>query len=153
VATTAEKKVTGRKRHIIVDTLGLLLVVVVHAASWSDTEGALEVGAQLRGRFPRLQKVWADAGYKQTMIDWFLQALHCTVAIVSRVAQRGFQVLPKRWIVERTFGWFNRSRLLSKEYDVYVAVSEYWVYLASIQVMMRRVARARQRQMAPINKC
>ncbi len=149
----AEKKVTGRKRHIIVDTLGLLLVAVVHAAAWSDTEGALEVGAQLRGRFPRLQKVWADAGYKQTMIDWFLQGLNCTVDIVARIAQSGFQVLPKRWIVERTFGWFNRSRLLSKEYDVYVEVSEYWVYLASIQVMMRRVARSRQRQMATINKC
>ncbi len=118
MATTAEKKVTGRKRHSVVDTLGLLLVVVVHAASWSDTDGALEVGAQLRGRFPRLQTVWADGGYKQTMIDWFLQCLSCTVDIVRRVAPTGFQVLPKRWLVERTFGWFNRSRLLSKEYDV-----------------------------------
>ncbi len=153
MGTTAEKKVTGRKRHIVVDTLGLLLVVVVHAASWSDTEGALEVGAQLRGRFPRLQKVWADGGYKQTMIDWFLQCLSCTVDIVSRVAQTGFHVLPKRWLVERTFGWFNRSRLLSKEYDVYVEVSEYWVYLASIQVMMRRIARSRRRQSTMSIKC
>ena len=153
MGTTAEKKVTGRKRHIAVDTLGLLLVVVVHAAAWSDTEGALEVGAALRGRFPRLQHVWADAGYKQTMIDWFLHSLQCTVEIVSRVAGVGFQVLPKRWIVERTFGWFNRSRLLSKEYDVYVEVSEYWVYLASIQVMMRRVARSHQRQIDANNKC
>ncbi len=152
-ATMAEKKVTGRKRHIVVDTLGLLLVGVVHTASWSDTEGALEVGAQLRGRFPRLRRVWADAGYKQAMIDWFLQCLGCTVDIVSRVAQTGFQVLPKRWLVERTFGWFNRSRLLSKEYDVYVEVSEYWVYLASIQVMMRRIARTHQEQLAMINKC
>ncbi len=139
---TEEQKVTGRKRHIVVDTLGLLLVVVVHAASWSDTEGALEVGAALRGRFPRLQHLWADAGYKQTMIDWFLRTLRCTVAIVSRMGGTGFHVLPQRWLVERTFGWLNRSRLLSKEYDVYVEVSEYWVYLASIQVMMRRVARS-----------
>lgn len=137
----------------MVDTLGLLLVVVVHAASWSDTEGALEVGAQLRGRFPRLRHVWADGGYKQTMVEWFLQYLSCTVEIVQRLTGSGFRVLPKRWIVERTFGWCNRSRLLSKEYDVYVEVSEYWVYLASIQVMMRRRARLRQRQHAANNKC
>ena len=152
-ATTGGKKVTGRKRHIVVDTLGLLLVVVVHAASWSDTEGALEVGAKLRHRFPRLCHVWADAGYKQTMIDWFLHCLGCTVEIVQRLTGTGFQVLPKRWIVERTFGWCNRSRLLSKEYDVYVEVSGYWVYLASIQVMMRRIARSRQRQSTMIDKC
>jgi putative transposase len=141
----AEKKVVGRKRHIVVDTLGLLLVVVVHAAWLSDTEGALDVGAQLRGRFPRLRLVWADQNYRQTMVDWFRAALQCVVEIVARQAERGFQVLPHRWKVERTFGWFNRSRLLSKEYDVYVEVSEYWVYLASIQVMMRRVARTQQR--------
>ncbi len=125
----------------------------MHAASWSDTAGALEVAAKLRGRFPRLQKVWADAGYKQTMIAWFLHYLHCTVEIVTRIAGSGFQVLPKRWIVERSFGWFNRCRCLSKEYDVYVEVSEYWVYLASIQVMMRRVARSHQRQLVAVNKC
>ncbi len=61
------------------------------------------------------------------MIDWFLRCLDCTVEIVTRIAETGFQVVPKRWIVERTFGWFNRSRRLSKEYDVYVEVSEYWV--------------------------
>ncbi len=141
----AEKKVVGRKRHIMVDTLGLLLVVVVHAASLSDTEGALDVGAQLRGRFPRLRLVWADQNDRQTMIDWFHSVLDCLVEVVTRIAEPGFQVLPKRWLVERTFGWFNRSRLLSKEYDVYVEVSEYWVYLASIQVMMRRIARTEQR--------
>ena len=135
---------TGRKRHIVVDTLGLLLVVVVHAASLSDTEGALDVGAKLRGRFPRLQHLWADQGYKESMIWWFRAALQVLVEIVVRPPeQRGFEVLPKRWLVERTFGWFNRSRQLSKEYDVYAETTEYWVYLASIQVMMRRVARHR----------
>ena len=150
---TAEKKVTGRKRHIMVDTLGLLLVVVVHAASLSDTEGALDVGARLRGRFPRLRLVWADQNYRQTMIDWFHHALDCAVEVVTRAAAPGFHVLPKRWLVERTLGWFNRSRLLSKEYDVYVEVSEYWVYLASIQVMMRRIARSRRRQSTTSLKC
>jgi putative transposase len=134
--------VIGGKRHIAVDTLGLLLVVVVHAASLSDTEGALDVGAKLRRGFPRLQLVWADQGYRQTMIDWFCHTLHCVVEIVARRPEPGFHVMPQRWKVERTFGWFNRSRLLSKEYDVYTQVSEYWVYLASIQVMVRRLARA-----------
>ncbi len=140
----AEKKVVGRKRHIVVDTLGLLMVVVVHAASVSDTEGALDVGAKLRGHFPRLRRIWADQNYRQTMLDWFRAVLHCLVEVVTRTAEPGFRVLPKRWLVERTFGWFNRSRLLSKEYDVYVEVSEHWVYLASIQVMMRRLARKKQ---------
>ncbi len=87
------------------------------------------------------------------MIDWFRQYLHCTVKIVSRSAGTGFQVVPQRWKVERTFGWFNRSRLLSKAYDVYVEVSEYWVYLASIQVMMRRIARSRRSPSTTTLKC
>jgi putative transposase len=148
VAMMAEKKVTGRKRHILVDTLGLLLVVIVHAASMSDTEGALDVGANVRGRFPRLQLVYADQGYRQTMIDWFRRVLQCAVEIVARRQEPGFHVLPQRWKVERTFGWFNWSRLLSKEYDVYVECSAYWVYLASIQVMMRRLARTKSMKSA-----
>jgi putative transposase len=149
-----EKKVNGRKRHSVVDTLGLLLVVVVHAASLSDTEGALDVGAQLRGRFPRLQRVWADQGYKETMITWFRQWLQVVVEVVTRPeGQRGFVVQPKRWLVERTFGWFNRQRQLSKEYDVYPETSEQWVYLASIQVMTRRLARQRRSQQPPIIQC
>jgi putative transposase len=141
----AEKKVTGRKRQIVVDTLGLLLVAVVHAASLSDTEGALDVGSKLRGRCPRLQRIWADQGYKATMIAWFCQWLQVVVEVVTRpAAQRGFAVQPKRWIVERTFGWFNRQRQLSKEYDVYAETTEQWMYLASIQVMVRRLARQRR---------
>ncbi len=132
----------------MVDALGLLLVVVVQPASLSDTEGALDVGAKIRGRFPRLCKVWADQNYRQTMIDWFQHALDCLVEIVTRSPEPGFHVLPQRWKVERTFGWFNRSRLLSKEYDVYAEVSEYWVYLASIQVMMRRLACMQRRMSA-----
>ncbi len=138
----AEKKVTGRKRHIVVDTLGLLLVVVVHAASMSDTEGALDVGVRLRKRGLHLKLVWADQGYKETMIAWFRQWLRCAVEVVTRPPeQRGFVVQPKRWVVERTFGWFNRSRQLSKDDDVYAETTEQWVYLASIQVIMRRLAR------------
>src|SRR3712207_6005622 len=88
------------------------------------SEGALDVGAPLRGRFPRLRRIWADHNYRQTMLDWFRAALHCLVEVVTRTAAPGFRVLPKRWLVERTFGWFNRARLLRKAYDVYVDVSE-----------------------------
>ena len=140
------KKVTGRKRHIVVDTLGLLLLVVVHAASLSDTEGALDVGARLRGRFPRLRHVFADQGYKDTMISWFRHWLQVVVEVVTRPAdQRGFQVQPQRWKVERTLGWFNRFRVLSKDYEVYAETSAQWVYLASIHVMQRRLARLQAR--------
>lgn len=146
------KKIRGRKRHIVVDTLGLLMVVVVHAASLSDTEGALDVAARLRGRFPRLQRIWADQGYKETMIRWFWQQLQVIVEVVSRPSGSGFVVQPKRWVVERTFGWFNRSRQLSKEYDLYCETSEQWLYLASIHVMMRRLTRRQQRlRYRPIN--
>jgi len=100
----------------VVDTLGLLLVVVVHAASMSDTEGALDVGTKLRGRFPRLCKLWADQGYKDTMVQWFHRQLKVLVEVMLRPPeQRGFVVQAKRWIVERTFGWLNRQRQLSKE--------------------------------------
>ena len=141
------KLVTGRKRHIVVDTLGLLMVVLVSAASLSDTEAALDVGVRLRGRFPRLSKVWADQGYKETMIDWFRHQLKVLVEIVLRPAeQKGFVVQPKRWIVERTFGWFNHYRVLSKDYEVYADTSAQWIYLASIDVMARRLARSRRTQ-------
>ncbi len=87
------------------------------------------------------------------MIDWFRHRLDCTVEIVARAAEAGFRVLPKRWLVERPFGWFNRARLLRKAYDVYGEVSEYWVSLASIQVMLRRLARTRECQSTSRIKC
>ena len=141
----AEKKVTGRKRHIVVDTLGLLLIVVVHAASMSDTEGALDDGARLRKRGLQLKLVWADQGYKETMISWFRQWLQVVVEIVSRPPGSGFVVQPKRWVVERTLGWFNRFRVLSKDYEVYAETSAQWLYLASIPVLQRRLARLQSR--------
>jgi putative transposase len=140
------KKVTGRKRHLVVDTLGLLLLVVVHAASLSDTEGALDVGARLRGRFPRLRHLFADQGYKETMIRWFRHCLTVAVEVVTRPPdQRGFHVQPQHWKVERTLGWFNRFRVLSKDYEVYAETSAQWVYLASIHVLQRRLARMQSR--------
>ncbi len=136
----AGKQVYGRKRHILVDTLGLLLVVVVTAASVQDASSAPLLTPRLRGRFPRLQKVIADAGYKQQFSEWFAHTLDWLVDIVSRMPhQRGFQVLPTRWIVERTLAWFNPYRRLSKDYEYYPANSEAMIYLASIRLMLRRI--------------
>ena len=137
----AFKRVLGRKRHIVVDTVGLLLVVVVHAASIQDPAGAKLVLSRITGRFPRLALIWADGIYT-SVIDWVQQQLRCALVIVTRdPAQKGFRVLPKRWIVERTFGWFGRYRRLSKDYEQDPCMSEAMVYLASIRLMLRRLDR------------
>lgn len=138
----ASKQVYGRTRHILVDTLGLLLVVVVTAASLQDASSAPILTPRLHHHFPRLQKVIADAGYKQQFSAWFARTLGWRVEIVTRLPhQRGFHVLPKRWIVERTLAWFNPYRRLSKDYEYYVSSSEAMMYLASIRLMLRRVTK------------
>ena len=140
----AFKRVLGRKRHIVVDTLGLLLVVVIHAASIQDPAGAKLVLSKVQGRFPRLALIWADGIYA-SVTDWVQEQLRCALVIVARdPAQKGFRVLPKRWIVERTFGWFNRYRRLSKDYEQDPRMSEAIVYLASIRLMLRRLDRTKR---------
>ncbi len=135
------KLITGRKRHIVVDTLGLLLAVVVHAANIQDGAGAKLVLARMQGRFPRLRKIWADGAYRGGLIAWTHQLLGCVLEIVKRSDdQTGFVVLPKRWIVERTFGWFGRYRRLSKDYEEIPASSESMIYIAMIHLMLRRLA-------------
>lgn len=142
----AGKRVTGRKRHVVVDTLGLLLIVVVHIASIQDAAGAKSVLTPLIGRFPRLKVLWADGVYQGPLVDWVKGKLGCVLEIVRRAAgERGFRVLPKRWIVERTFGWFNRYRRLSKEYEADPLMSEGMVYLAAIRLMLRRLDRQKRR--------
>ena len=145
----AHKKVKGRKRHIVVDTLGLLLIVVVHMASLQDPAGAKLVLTPLIGRFPRLKLLWADGIYQGPLVDWVKDKLQCVLEIVRRPdGQRGFQVLPKRWIVERTLGWFNRYRRLSKDYEQDPRMSEGMVYLASIRLMLRRLDKQKRRKCA-----
>ncbi len=136
----AGKKVNGRKRHIVVDTLGLILAVVVHAASVQDRDGAKLVLARLAGRFPRLRLLWADGGYAGALIGWVEERWGWTVAIVKRAAgEKGFTVLPRRWIVERTFGWFGRYRVLSKDYEQIPQSSEAMVLIVMIQIMLKRL--------------
>jgi putative transposase len=140
----AGKKVAGRKRHVLVDVLGLLLVVVVHAASVQDREGAKAVMAQLAHRFLRLRLIWADGGYAGTLVTWlarFRPRHPLRLEIVKRSDKVcGFVVQPKRWIVERTLGWLNRYRRLSKDYETLPATSEAMIYVAMIRLMLARLA-------------
>lgn len=137
----AGKKVKGRKRHIGVDTMGLLLAVVVTGAHVSDAAGARLVSGQLWGRFPRLVRLGADGAYAGTALaTWMLELGGWVLEVVrGRTDQRGFQVLPKRWIVERTFGWLNRYRRLSKDYEELPQTSEVLILMAMSHLMLRRL--------------
>jgi putative transposase len=133
--------VKGRKRHILVDTLGLLLTVVVHAANIQDRDGAQLVLDKARGKFPRLALVWADGGYAGRLIEWVKETCGWVLEIIKRSDDvQGFVVLPRRWVVERTFGWLGRCRRLSKDYEEQVASSEAMIQLAMIQLMLKRLA-------------
>jgi putative transposase len=134
------KQVKGRKRHIIVDTLGLLLIVSVTAASVQDSDEGQSLLIDLAHRFHRLRCIFADQGYKDWLVDWVARWLPCMVAIVPKPAdQVGFQVHPKRWLAERTLGWFNNYRRLSKDYERDPVHSESMLYLASIRLMLRKL--------------
>jgi putative transposase len=141
----AAKKTLGRKRHILVDTLGLLLVVVVHAADVQDRDGARQVLEVLASKFRRLRLVWADGGYAGQLVEWVRSLRRrdkVRLEIVKRSDDRaGFVVLPKRWIVERTFAWLYRCRRLSKDYEYLTSTSEAMIQVAMINLMLRRLAR------------
>jgi putative transposase len=138
------KKVTGRKRHILVDVLGLLLTVVVTKASVPEREGAKRLLKQaLTQHLERLVLIWADGGYTgQDFCNWVLEHCGWLVEIVKRSDDaEGFVVLPRRWVVERTFGWLYRFRRLSKDYEVLPKTSEGWIYAAMVRIMLQRLAR------------
>lgn len=131
----------GRKRHLVVDTLGLILMVVVHAADIQDRDGAKLVFRKLRGLYPRLKRIWADGGYAGKLIDWTKRVGRWTLEIVKRSDKvAGFAVLPKRWIVERTFGWIGRYRRMSKDYEMLIPSSETMILIVMINVMVHRLA-------------
>ena len=147
----AGKKISGRKRHVIVDTLGLIQQVKVTAASVQDRDGARLLLQDLFDRIKkskysrrcRLKLTWADGGYRGELIEWVKRTLGWTLEIVEKPSgQIGFSVLPKRWIVERTFAWLNRQRRLSKDYERLPETSEALVYAAMIRLMVRRLAHA-----------
>jgi putative transposase len=134
------KQVKGRKRHLMTDTLGLILFVVVCAASIADSDGAEYIFHETEGRFPRLHTVLVDQGYKSWLVELAKRWFGIIVDIVKRSpGQREFVVQPQRWKIERTFGWLDWSRILSKEYERTTESSESDIYLASIRLMLRRL--------------
>jgi putative transposase len=152
------KKGNGRKRHMLVDTLGLLLQVVVHPANLQDRAGAKLVLAGLQRRFPRLRHLWADQASTGPILDWIKEQMGWTVEVVERSPRRGFIVsadaafqrvalpatcepLPRRWVVERTLAWTSRYRRMSKDFERLPATSEALVYLTGIRLLLARLTR------------
>lgn len=150
------KKLSGRKRHLLVDTLGLVLKVVVHPADLQDREGAQWLLLNLQTSLPRLELIWTDSAYLGPLQTWVWKTFGWRLEIVQKpggrggwikeeqeppTRTRGFQVLPRRWVVERSFAWIGRNRRMSKDYEFRPATSEAWVYLSMVRVMLKRLAR------------
>lgn len=135
------KKIKGRKRHILVDTLGNLLEAVVLAANLTDVTGAKAVLTKVERQIAlRLLKLWADKAYQAELSDWLYEQFHIQLEIVTAEAgQVGFAVQPRRWVVERTFAWLGKFRRLSKDYERCPRSSEATIYLASIFTLLKRL--------------
>ena len=140
----AAKKVKGRKRHILVDTIGLLLIVVVHTANILDRDGAKLVLEQVKGTFSRLRLIWVDACYSGQLVDWVNSVCDWMLEIVKLSDDiKGFKVPSHRWVVERTFGWLGRYRRLSKNYKELTESSQALIYAAMIRIMIKRMANSK----------
>lgn len=139
----AGKKVKGRKRHIVTDTCGFLIFILVHAADIQDRDGAVDVLAAVRTRFPWLRHVFADGGYAGDKLRSALADMGTwTIEIIKRSDKaKGFEVLPRRWVVERTFAWLGRCRRLAKDWEKSIPSSTAWALIASIRMITRRTAR------------
>ena len=134
----AGKKTKGRKRHIVVDTMGLIIFVIVHSADIQDRDGAKLVMDKLKENLISLVKIFADGGYAGKLVEYAAQTYKWLIEIVKR-NETGFKVLPKRWIVERTFSWINNSRRNSKDYEYLIETSEAMIRLAMVRVMLNRI--------------
>jgi putative transposase len=155
--------VSGRKRHILVDTMGNLLKIKVHPANISESAGGVLLLTGSTSTFPRLSHLWVDQGYKPTFVAWVQETLRWTVTVLTppyrprgdtakaipeligdtafeqRYA-KGFRLLPRRWVVERTLAWFGKQRRLSKDYELLSRTEETWAYLTMSRLMLRRLA-------------
>lgn len=150
----AGKKVKGSKRHILVDTLGLLLCVVVHAANIQDRDGAKLVLSKAKKLFPKLQRIWADGGYAGKLIAWVRSVCGWALEIVKRSdTAKGFVLLPRRWVVERTFGWLSQCRALTRDYEYHAETSEALIQVAMIHLMLRRLTRKTRKKTQPLVDC
>jgi transposase len=139
----AGKKIKGRKRHIVTDTLGLMVGLIVHSADIQDRDGAPEVLKSIRHAFPWLRHIFADGGYAGPKLRGKLAKIgDWTIEIVKRSdTAKGFEVIPRRWVVERTFAWLNRCRRLAKDWEKTIASAEAWILIAHIRLVTRRLAR------------
>ena len=139
----AGKRIKGRKRHIVTDTTGLLVGIAVHSAGIQDRDGAPDVLKKVAARYPFLRHVFADGGYAGPKLRDALKAIgRWTVQIVKRSdTAQGFEVLPRRWVVERTLAWLGRCRRLSKDWEKSIASAEAWVLIAHIRRVTRHLAR------------
>lgn len=135
------KKINGRRRHLICDTVGLLLLINVTAGDVTDRQAATDMLPALRERFPTITRLWADGGYTGTLITWALAVLHLVVTVIKRNDDTsGFVVLPRRWVAERTFGWLMRSRRLARDYERRPDSSEAMILWSMTMLMTRRLA-------------
>lgn len=140
----AAKKIKGRKRHILTDTGGLLVAAIVHSADIQDRDGAPILLNSIRSAFPWLRHVFADSAYAAAKLTAALSRLgEWTLEIIKRSdAAKGFVLLPRRWVVERTLAWLNRNRRLAKDFEASIPSAETWLMIASVKLMVRRMARA-----------
>lgn len=139
----AGKKIKGRKRHIVTDTTGNMVGLVVHSADIQDRDGAIDVLKSIRHSYPWLRHIFADGGYAGDKLRGNLTKIgQWTVEIVKRSdAAKGFEVIPRRWVVERTFAWMGRCRRLAKDYETSISSSTVWTLIAHIRKMTRNLAR------------
>lgn len=137
------KKIKGRKRHILTDTQGFILAAIVHAADIQDRDGAPAVLAAARYRFPWMRHVFADGGYAGKKLRGALTKMgEWTLEIIKRSDHaKGFEILPRRWVVERTFAWLGRSRRLAKDWERTIGSALAWLFIAHIRILTRRLAR------------
>lgn len=138
-ALTAGKKIKGRKRHIVVDTLGNLLAVIVHAANIHDTKAGIWVAKTASKLYTKIEGYCADAGYRGSFEEDVERELGLRTDIVKRDENEGWRVLPKRWIVERTFAWLNNFRGLSKDYEITKSSSESMIKIAFSKILLNRL--------------
>jgi len=140
----AAKRVNGRKRHAVTDTMGSLLAVLVHAANIQDSHGAVPLLKSLDQAFPKLRHIFADRVYRgKKLISAIADLGKWTIEIVTRSQTVGtFKAEPKRWVIERTFAWLGRNRRLTKDFEATIASAEAWILIASVRLLSRRLARA-----------